>query len=167
MEISRLHRTVTIVARGTIAPDEIRGMAQKLAEAQVRSFAKIIEVAGARTEMSQEQVLALAAFLRRPSEEKRGPVAFVVDPNRKIFPQDFADATASEGPIALFTSLREARDWVTGTGLAREREHAEANKAAGAAVRASQTASSDPDRRGVLFRGERQREVTVRSLNAA
>ena len=35
MEISQLHRTVTIVARGAIDADEIRGMAMKLFEAKV------------------------------------------------------------------------------------------------------------------------------------
>ena len=60
MEISRLHRTVTIVARGKIEPDEIRGMAMKLAAEKVRSFAKILEVAGATTEFTLEQVVRLA-----------------------------------------------------------------------------------------------------------
>ena len=36
MEISPLHRLVTIVARGSVSGDEVRGAAQKLAEARVR-----------------------------------------------------------------------------------------------------------------------------------
>lgn len=47
VEISPLHRLVTIIARGTLTSDEVRGSAQKLAEARVRRFAKIVEVAGA------------------------------------------------------------------------------------------------------------------------
>ncbi|MBI3198518.1 MAG: hypothetical protein HYZ40_13620 [Rhodospirillales bacterium] len=47
MEISPLHRLVTIVAQGTISGDEVRGTAQELADARVRRFAKIVEVASA------------------------------------------------------------------------------------------------------------------------
>ena len=74
MEISRLHRTVTIVARGKIEPDEIRGMAMKLAAEKVRSFAKILEVAGATTEFTLEQVVRLAETMRGASTEKRGQI---------------------------------------------------------------------------------------------
>jgi len=89
MEISRLHRTVTIVARGTISPDEVRGIAQQLVEANVRPFAKIVEVAGATTEWTPEQVARVAQLLRGASSEKRGPVAFIIDPDRTAFPKAF------------------------------------------------------------------------------
>jgi hypothetical protein len=160
MEISRLHRTVTLVARGKITPDEIRGMAQQLAEANVRSFAKIVEVAGATTEFSYDQVVRVSEFLRGASTEKRGPVAFIVDPNRTGFPEAFAKQTVGEGPISLFTSLREARTW-----LERIQHHPE--EAGKAAAAAGQTAWTDPKREGVMIRGARQRGVPIRSLRAA
>ena len=166
LEISQLHRTVTIVARGKIDAEEIRGMAIKLAEAKVRPFAKILEVAGATTEFTPEQVMRLAAFLRGASTEKRGPIAFVVDAGHTAFPQAFAAQTQDEGPIKLFTSLREARKWTEqilhgpslgGQGVTPIR----------IAVPQGQTAWTDPQRQGVLLRGSRQRDVTVRSLDAA
>jgi hypothetical protein len=164
MEISRLHRTVTIVARGRISPDEIRGMAQQLAEANVRSFAKVIEVMGATTEFTPEQVVRLAEFLRGSSGEKRGPVAFVVNRERHVFPRAFATATEGDGPVNLFTSLREARDWL-------ERiQHLPAPSPAAAtngARPSGHTPWSDPERRGVYLRGDRQRTVTVKSRTAA
>jgi hypothetical protein len=155
MEISRLHRTVTIVARGRISPDEIRSMAQKLTEAQVRSFAKVVEVAGATTEFTPEQVVRLAEFLRGASTEKRGPVAFVVNKERNLFPRAFATATEGDGPIALFTSLREARDWLEQIRHLPQRRHSELTHGVG------HTPWSDPERRGVFLRGARQRDVTV------
>jgi hypothetical protein len=162
MEISRLHRTVTIVARGRISPDEVRGMAQQLAEAKVKSFAKMIEVAGATTEFTPEQIVRLAEFLRGASDEKRGPIAFVVDPKRNMFPRAFAVATEGDGPLQIFTSLREARDWLEHIQhLAPER--LVANDAGGR----SHAPWSDPERRGVYLRGDRQRDVTVRTLTAA
>jgi hypothetical protein len=164
MEVSRLHRTVTIVARGAIDPEEIRAMAVRLTEAKVRSFAKILEVAGATTNFTVEQVERLATLLRGASTEKRGPIAFVVDPKRMAFPQAFASRTEDEGPIRLFTSLRDARRWT---------EQILASSAYGrgpdpqSVAPQGQTAFTDPAREGVMLRGNRQREVTVRSLEAA
>ena len=159
MEISRLHRAVTIVARGTISPDEIRGVAQQLAEANVRAFAKIVEVASATTEWTPEQVARVAQLLRGTSSEKRGPVAFIIDPEHTAFPSAFAELTKGEGPIDMFKSLHAARDWV------RRIEHALEHPAA--PPPANQTPWSDPQRQGVLIRGDRQREVRVRELDAA
>jgi hypothetical protein len=155
MEISRLHRTVTIVARGAVGPEEVRAMAQRLAEAKVRSFAKVVEVAGARTEMTPEQVAKVAELLRGASSEKRGPVAFVVDPARVAFPQAFARMTVGEGPISIFKSLREARSWL---------ERIEHSPMPSSPEEKGFSPWSDPDREGVLFRGDRQREVTVNQL---
>ena len=156
MEISRLHRTVTIVARGAISMDEIRAIAERLAEAHVHAFAKIVEVAGASTDLTAEQIGKVAEVLHRDAaKEKRGPVAFIVDPHRTAFPQAFARLTRGEGPIRLFTSLREARFWLE------EIEHAPARPLTG---RENATPWSDPKREGVLIRGERQRAVTVDSL---
>ena len=159
MEMSRLHRTVTIVARGTISPDEIRGVAQQLAEANVRSFAKIVEVAGATTEWTPEQVVRVALLLRGTSNEKRGPVAFIIDPARTAFPTAFAELTKGEGPIDMFKSLRDARDWLCHIEHARENPET--------APPADQTPWSDPQRQGVLIRGDRRRDVRVRELDAA
>jgi hypothetical protein len=161
MEISRLHRTVTIVARGTISPDEVRGVAQQLAEANVRSFAKIVEVAGATTEWSPEQVTRVAQLLRGASSEKRGPVAFIIDPNRDGFPQAFAQQTEGEGAINLFKSLHEARNWLQRAERTGELPKVETPPPA------NQTPWTDPQRQGVMIRGERQRGVIIRTLNAA
>lgn len=166
LEISQLHRTVTIVARGKIDAEEIRGMAIKLAEAKVRPFAKILEVAGATTEFTPEQVMRLAAFLRGASTEKRGPIAFVVDAAHTAFPKAFAAETEDEGPIRLFTSLRDARKWTEQILHAPSPGGQEARHTR-SALPQGQTAWTDPARRGVLLRGSRQREVTVRTLDAA
>jgi hypothetical protein len=56
IEISSLHRTVTIVARGKISPDEIRGAALQMLEAKVPHYNKLIDVSFATTEFKPEQV---------------------------------------------------------------------------------------------------------------
>ncbi len=162
MEISQLHRTVTIVARGKIDAEEIRAMAIRLAEAKVRSFAKILEIAGATTEFTVEQIERLATLLRGNSAEKRGPIAFVVDARRGQFARAFAAQTESEGPINLFKSLREARRW---TEQILSASFHQAGPAAAVSVPpVGQTAWTDPARQGVMLVGSRQRDVTVRTL---
>src|SRR5437764_1146929 len=115
MEISRLHRTVTIVARGTIAADEVRGLARQLVEAHVHSFAKVVDVASATAagDLSPEQVAGMATLLRGDGNEKRGPLAFIVDPGHDDgFARTYAKVTEKEGSVSLFKSLHEARAWL-------------------------------------------------------
>lgn len=163
MEISRLHRTVTIVARGKIAPDEARGVAQQLADARVRPFAKIVDVASAvaNGDLAPEQIARMAALLRGDGSETRGPVAFIVDPGRGEFARAFATEIGNEGPVNLFKSLHEARAWL-------ERiQHGPADEAIAArAARHGRSPWSDPQRRGILLRGARQRAFTA-SLTGA
>jgi hypothetical protein len=159
MEISRLYRTVTIVARGLIGPDEIRTAAQELSEANVRSFAKVIEVTGASTAWTPDQVGKVAAMFggqgNTASSETRGPIAFIVDPIRNKFAQAYADQTHGEVPIKWFQSLHQARDWL------KQIEHERANQ-----TPLNQTPWSDPDREGLMIRGDRQREVRIKALDA-
>ncbi|SEO98718.1 hypothetical protein SAMN02990966_03555 [Rhodospirillales bacterium URHD0017] len=149
MEISPLHRLVTIVARGTVSGDEVRGTAQKLAEAKVRRFAKILEVASASFVFEPADIVGLAQTMRA-DVDGRGPIAFVVRDMNQPFPRMFATQTAHEGPVDLFKSLHEARTWIARMQNAPKRPPGEA--------------WADPDRQGTVIRGARTREFTAREL---
>ena len=113
MDISPLHRLVVIVARGHVTAEDIAAIKQQIADAKARAFAKIIDVSQGRSELTLEQVRKVADLLNgAPGEAARGPVAFVVDPDRVDFPTKFADVTQGERPIQLFKSLHEARTWL-------------------------------------------------------
>ena len=152
MEISPLHRLVTIVARGTVSGDEVRGTALRLADARVRRFAKIVEVATARFDFQPPDILALAQTLRADADG-RGPIAFVVRDLDQPFPRMFAAQTAHEGPVELFKSLHDARAWIAGIQHAPKPAPAVAGEA-----------WADPDRQGAVIRGARTREFTTREL---
>lgn len=152
MEISRLHRCVTIVARGQIMPDEILGAAKQLFEAQVPQFAKLVDVAAASAEVSFEQIQRIAELLRGGPEVKRGPVAFLISPDRGEFARAFA-ATQADRPVSVFKSLREARAWLAHIDVTERRADAGAFQS---------TPWSDPQREAVLFRHDRRRELPVR-----
>jgi hypothetical protein len=113
MDTSPLHRLVVIVARGPIAAEEIAATTRRLVEANVAVYAKIIDISQATSELSHEQVHKVAALLRgAPGDTLRGPVAFVINPERIGFADVFADVTQGERPIQLFRSLHEARAWL-------------------------------------------------------
>jgi hypothetical protein len=150
MEISPLHRLVTIVARGTVSGDEVRGTAQKLADARVRRFAKIVEVASARFDFQPADIMVLAQMLRADADG-RGPIAFVVRDLDQPFPRMFANQTAHEGPVDLFKSIHDARAWIARI------QHAPRPAPAAEAW-------ADPERLGTVIRGTRTREFTTREL---
>lgn len=152
LEISRLHRCVTIVARGRIEPPEIMGAAQQLFEAQVPEFAKVVDLAGASTDVDPEQVGRIAALLRGGPDAKRGPVAFLVDRSRGEFARAFKE-TQGERPVQIFHSLREARAWLA------QISEAERRVAAGS--------WHDPERQAVMFRGGQRRKVPARPSRPA
>jgi hypothetical protein len=158
VEISRLHRCVTIVARGPIAADEIMGVAQQLFEARVPEFAKIVDVAGANAAVNPEQVERIATLLRGGPDVKRGPVAFLIDRTRGEFARAFK-ATQGERPVELFTSLREARDWL--------RRLDEAERRANAGPWDSGTPWNDPEREAAMFRHGQRRALPVRQSRPA
>jgi hypothetical protein len=157
MEISRLHRCVTIVARGRILPDEIMGAAQQLFEAQVPQFAKLVDVAAANAEVSPEQIQRIAELLRGGPDAKRGPVAFLVSPDRGEFARAFA-ATQGARPVSVFKKLREARDWLA------QIDEAERRGDAGAFQSSPWT---DPEREAVMFRRGQRRELPIRQSRPA
>lgn len=116
MDISPLHRLVVIVARGHITAEEIAAIKRQIIEANVRTYGKIIDVSQSRAELTREQVRQVADLMRgAPDETSRGPVAFVIDPERIDFAHIFADLTQGERPVQLFRSLHEARAWLERT----------------------------------------------------
>ncbi len=151
MEISRLHRCVTIVARGKIEPDEIMGAAQKLFDAQVPEFAKIIDLLDASGGLTPEQMGRIATLLHGGTGAKRGPVAFMVDPKRGEFARAFAATENGERPIHLFKSLHEAREWLAQLDAAQQWQPP-----------AESTPWSDPAREATMFRRGERRNIPVR-----
>ncbi|OFX06432.1 MAG: hypothetical protein A3D94_22935 [Alphaproteobacteria bacterium RIFCSPHIGHO2_12_FULL_66_14] len=112
LDISPLHRVVVIVASGHVTPEEISRTTQDLVKANVPSYGKIIDVAMSTSDLSEAQVEGIAAMLRGDPGSGRGPVAFVINPDRVGFAHAFADVTKGERPVQLFRSLREAREWL-------------------------------------------------------
>ena len=112
MNISPLHRLVTIVAGGQIADEEIGSVVQELIKANVPAYAKMIDVSHATSAMTRDQVAQVAARFRLAGDTQRGPVAFINNPDRIGFANMFADLTRHELSVGLFRSIHQARAWL-------------------------------------------------------
>ena len=112
LDISPLNRMVVIAAIGHVTLEEIRSNTERLIAANVPHYGKIIDVSLATSDLSKDQVDRIAAMLRGDPGSGRGPVAFVINPDRVGFAHAFADVTRGERPVGLFRTLREARAWL-------------------------------------------------------
>ncbi len=161
LEISRLHRCVTIVARGEVSADEIAGAWRKIGEDGVSHFAKLVDMAGSTSGITREQVEQISRSLRgRSQETERGPVAFLIDPQRPGFATLFAD-THDKRRVHLFTSLHQARDWLTRTLRTGWTASPETAEEEAAAARAASDPWSDPEREATMYRRSQRRTVPV------
>ncbi len=154
VEISRLYRCATIVARGKITSEEILATAEELIAADIPLFAKLIDVAGATSDVTAGQVRRLAAVLRTVGKIKRGPVAFLIDPARADFARAFA-VTQTDRPVRLFTSIHQARDWLA------HGAHIDGEQAPPSPAPDGITPWSDPDREAVLIRRRQRRALPM------
>jgi hypothetical protein len=156
IEISHLHRTATFVARGSISPDELRAAAEQLLDAGVPQYAKLIDLSGAVIDAGLAD--GIATLMRTRHTDKRGPMALLIDSSHDEFARAFAATQSSHRPVSLFTSLREARNW-----LAQPHDTPTATPAAPEqpASTPPSTPWSDPQRQAVLIRGTRRRDLPV------
>lgn len=113
MNVVPIERLVIIVGRGLLTAADIAANARELHDANVLPYAKILDFSSATSALTGEQIDEIAATVRGSADDPmRGPVAFVVNPDRPGFAEAFAAATQGERPIKLFRSLHEARRWL-------------------------------------------------------
>ena len=113
LDISHLDRLVIAVVIGDATADDVRGLARQFAESGSMHYRKIVDITVGTLTIDEAGVVAIAAFLRAdPKASSRGPLAFVVNPERAQFAEKFAELTADERPVKLFTTLRAARRWL-------------------------------------------------------
>ena len=113
MHVDRIEHIVTMVAHGTVSDQEVRDLSQELIDANVPEFGKIIDTSAAVSHLTEDQIEFAAEILRKaPGYDRRGPVAYVINPDRVGFAIKFAEASQKDRPVRLFRSLREARTWI-------------------------------------------------------
>ncbi len=162
LEISRLHRCVTIVARGDLSPDEIAGACRQLADEGVSHFAKLVDTSSSTSGVGQAEMEQIVQSLRgRSPEAARGPVAFLVDRAQPSFAVLYAE-TQDKRRVQLFTSLHQAREWLIRTQRAGWQTAPQPGDGTQAAAgRAPSDPWTDPEREATLYRRGQRRIVPV------
>jgi hypothetical protein len=167
LEISRFHRTASIVARGYITTTEVMSLLKQLFEAQIQPFAKLVDFSASTSDLKPEQITGLAQRLSGDPRIPHGPVAFLVNAEREGFAHLYAQASEGKRAVRLFTNLHAARKWLSDVSAAAP-QGLVADQVAALEARASREMPpphapwTDPERQGTVFRGERLRRVQVR-----
>jgi hypothetical protein len=161
LEISRLHRCVTIVARGDLSPEEIAGACRQLADEGVSHFAKLVDTSSSTSGVGKEEMEQIVQSLRgRSPEAARGPVAFLVDRAQPSFAALYAE-TQDKRRVQLFMSLHQARDWLMRTQSVGWQNAPQPGEDKAAAERTASDPWSDPEREATMYRRSQRRAVPV------
>ena len=114
IRVSHHDRLVVVVAHGTVTADDIQNAIREHWDTGLVHYRKLIDIAAGNSNADIGSIKTMLTLIRAaPDAGKRGPVAFVFDPNRGDLIRELAPLTEEgERPLRLFTSLREARAWL-------------------------------------------------------
>ena len=107
-------RLIVGVASGDTTLMEFAKFTREIERAGLLHYRKIIDVANSRPVFSQQELRALAQFVRETRcERKRGALAIVADPQRSEFARIFSGIDIDKRPAKVFTSIHDARKWIS------------------------------------------------------
>jgi hypothetical protein len=113
MEIFHPDRLVLGIGRGDVTAAEYARFLADIIQAGVLHYRKIIDVTSASSStLRAEELLAFDARFKEYSEERRGPLAIVADPQRNAIAHVFKALTSPSRPVEVFRSIHEARKWL-------------------------------------------------------
>jgi hypothetical protein len=110
-----LDRIVIGVARGDLTVPDLQAFYDHLIQTRILHYRKILDVAGARSTMRQQDLAQFAASLKGKLSLKGQPsggIAIVADPTRADLAVLFARMTSDERPAQVFRSIHDARRWL-------------------------------------------------------
>jgi hypothetical protein len=112
VRISRPHRTVIIIAGGEVTPDDVRAGAWQLAQPQLPSFSKFVDLSRAGSEAGR-QAEPIAKMLAEETTRSTslGPVAVLVEHPVQVAGAALAELARTR-PVRLFNGILEAREWL-------------------------------------------------------
>ena len=113
VRISRLHRTVIIIAGGEVTPDDVRAGAWQLAQPQLPSFCKLVDLSRAGSEAGRqaEPIVKMLAEETARSTTSLGPIAVLVEDPAQVAGAALAELARTR-PVRLFNGILEARKWL-------------------------------------------------------
>ena len=106
-------RLVIGVATDTITVADLIGFLREISEGELHRFRKIIDITGARPEITPEELTTFSEGLRAALKDTpRGAMAIVADEKLDHLARLFSGVTGEERPVNVFRSIHEARKWL-------------------------------------------------------
>ena len=114
-------RLFTGVAEGNVSLGDAVAFLEAMAGAKAMAYRKLFDGRAATPTMTPDELLSLCARIREYHEQgMMGALALVATPEQTVaFARLLGALAAAERPIKVFTTLRQARNWIE--DLAKER----------------------------------------------
>ena len=113
LDFSHHNRIVVAVIRGRVSQEDIADAVKQFMATGAWHYRKIIDVTSGNSPVDEKGLEMLAALARNNAQDRtRGPLAFVIDPERGEIVEKFINLTAGERPVRMFRSLHDARRWL-------------------------------------------------------
>lgn len=111
--IDHFNRVVVGVGEGVLTIQDLVAFGLEILKAKVVHYGKIIDVTACEPGFTVVELAAFAQIVReQAANAERGPLAFVVDPQRGEMARLFASFDIDGRPANTFRSLHEARRWL-------------------------------------------------------
>lgn len=108
---------------GPLTLVELAGFAREVVSSGLLHYRKLFHVVEAKPDFTEREMAAMAQVLReQPVKIPRGPMAFVIDPERGDIVKLFASLDVEGRPAKVFRSVHDARKWLGEQPVADERE---------------------------------------------
>ena len=106
-------RLVIGVATDRITLADLVDFLRRIQEGQLHRFRKIIDIARAEPDITQEELATFSEGLRVALKDTpRGAMAIVADEKLDHLARLFSGVTGEERPANVFRSIHEARKWL-------------------------------------------------------
>ena len=106
-------RLVIGVAADTITVADLADFVRQVGEGALHRFRKIIDITGARPEITPEELAKFSEGLREALKDTpRGAMAIVAHDQTSELARLFSDVTGGGRPVDVFRSIHEARKWL-------------------------------------------------------
>lgn len=113
-QIKHDDRLVVVKAEGTLTLGDIQAYLDDVVVKGAGSYAKLVDMTGARVQASDHDMMMLGARLRAYlASSPAGPVAFIVaDPENVDYVLRFINLASGPRPAEIFATAAEARAWL-------------------------------------------------------
>lgn len=107
-------RLFTAVAEGSVSAGDVVELLETMAGAKAMAYRKLFDGRAAIAAMTSDEMLSLCARIRSYHEQgMMGALALVATPEQTmIFARLLGALASAKRPIRVFTSPRQARNWI-------------------------------------------------------